>query len=133
MITPSTSDICFATQNRQDAVKLLTTQVDLILVLGAENSSNSQRLREVASILGTPSYLITNISELKNEWLDGVRTVGITSGASTPETLVEEVVSFFEELYNPRFRSLKAVDEDVEFSLPPEIVEIKKLRHAAEK
>ena len=128
MVTPSTSDICFATQNRQDAVKLLTTEVDLILVLGAENSSNSQRLREVASLLGTPSYLITNISELKNEWLDGIQTVGITSGASTPETLVEEVVSFFEKRYAPKFRSLKAVDEDVEFSLPPEIIEIKKAR-----
>lgn len=133
MITPSTSDICFATQNRQDAVKLLTTQVDLILVLGAENSSNSQRLREVASLLGTPSYLITNISELKNEWLDKVGTVGITSGASTPETLVEEVVEFFDELYSPKFRSLKAVDEDVEFSLPPEIIEIKRLREKVEK
>ncbi|MEC8945858.1 MAG: 4-hydroxy-3-methylbut-2-enyl diphosphate reductase [Chloroflexota bacterium] len=126
MITPATSDICFATQNRQDAVKLLAKEVDLILVLGAENSSNSQRLREVASIIGTPSYLITNISELKIEWLDDITRIGITSGASTPEKLVDEVVLFFEENYGPKFRSLKAVEEDIEFSLPPEIVEIKK-------
>ena len=126
MTTPATSDICFATQNRQDAVKLLAKEVDLILVLGAENSSNSQRLREVASIIGTPSYLITNISELKIEWLDGITRIGITSGASTPEKLVDEVVLFFEENYSPKFRSLKAVEEDIEFSLPPEIVEIKK-------
>tara|TARA_Y100000590_G_scaffold241789_1_gene271853 strand:+ start:1202 stop:2146 length:945 start_codon:yes stop_codon:yes gene_type:complete len=126
MITPATSDICFATQNRQDAVKLLAKEVDLILVLGAENSSNSQRLREVASIVGTPSYLITNISELKVEWLDDITRIGITSGASTPEKLVDEVVLFFEENYGPKFRSLKAVEEDIEFSLPPEIVEIKK-------
>ncbi len=126
MTTPATSDICFATQNSQDAVKLLAKEVDLILVLGAENSSNSQRLREVASIIGTPSYLITNISELKIEWLDGITRIGITSGASTPEKLVDEVVLFFEENYSPKFRSLKAVEEDIEFSLPPEIVEIKK-------
>jgi len=126
MITPATSDICFATQNRQDAVKLLAKEVDLILVLGAGNSSNSQRLREVASILGTPSYLITNISELQTEWLDDVERIGITSGASTPEKLVDEVVVFFEENYNPKFQSLKAVEEDIEFSLPPEIIEIKK-------
>jgi len=126
MITPATSDICFATQNRQDAVKLLAKEVDLILVLGAENSSNSQRLREVASILGTPSHLITNISELQTDWLDGITRIGITSGASTPEKLVDEVILFFEENYSPKFKSLKAVEEDIEFSLPPELIEIKK-------
>ena len=111
MITPATSDICFATQNRQDAVKLLAKEVDLILVLGAENSSNSQRLREVASILGTPSHLITNISELQTDWLDGITRIGITSGASTPDKLVDEVILFFEENYSPKFKSLKAVEE----------------------
>ena len=126
MTTPATSDICFATQNRQDAVKLLSTEVDLILVLGAENSSNSQRLREVASILGTPSYLITNISELQADWLDGIEKIGITSGASTPESLVDDVILFFEENYTPKFKSLKAVEENIQFSLPPEIIEIKK-------
>jgi 4-hydroxy-3-methylbut-2-enyl diphosphate reductase len=118
MVKPARSDICFATQNRQDAVKLLAREVDLVLVLGADNSSNSQRLREVAEVTGCESYLITSIDDLDAGWLENIKTVGITSGASTPESLVSEVIKFLESQGNPVFTTLKAVDEDVQFTLP---------------
>jgi 4-hydroxy-3-methylbut-2-enyl diphosphate reductase len=118
MAVPSRSDICFATQNRQDAVKLLADQADLVLVLGAENSSNSQRLREVAETSGCPAHLITSLRELDPAWLEGVRTVGITSGASTPESLVAEVLGYFRKQGNIAFETLRAVEENVQFALP---------------
>jgi 4-hydroxy-3-methylbut-2-enyl diphosphate reductase len=125
MATPSRSDICFATQNRQDAVTLLASRVDLVLVLGAENSSNSQRLREVAESSGCPSHLITSLEGLDPAWLEGIKTVGITSGASTPDSLVAEVVAFFHDQSEADFTTLRAVEEDVQFALPRELGSIR--------
>ena len=97
MVGPRTDDICYATQNRQDAVKQLAPRCDLVLVIGSRNSSNSNRLVEVARQHGASSYLIDNEHEVREEWLDGVETVGITSGASAPEELVQRLVEFFRE------------------------------------
>ena len=119
MNTPGRSDICFATQNRQDAVKLLAEEVDLVLVLGAENSSNSQRLREVAEAEGCEARLIPRADSINETWLDGARRIGITSGASTPESLVEEVLQYFRGRGAEQFRRIHAVDEDVEFASAP--------------
>lgn len=124
MVTPTRSDICFATQNRQDAVKMLAERVDMVLVLGAENSSNSQRLREVAEVSGSRSYLITSLSELDPSWLESVKTVGITSGASTPDSLVTEVVGYFRDQGQPEFTTLRAVEEDIQFTLPRELTKV---------
>lgn len=124
MATPTRSDICFATQNRQDAVKMLAERVDVVLVLGAENSSNSQRLREVAEVSGSRSYLITSLSELDPSWLEGVKTVGITSGASTPDSLVAEVLGYFRDQGQPEFTTLRAVEEDIQFTLPRELTKV---------
>ncbi len=95
---PRKDDICYATQNRQDAVKLLAKQCDLVIVVGSPNSSNSNRLREVARNLNVPAYLVDNASELKPEWLEGKQRVGITAGASAPEVLVQQVIARLQEL-----------------------------------
>lgn len=121
--TPSRSDICFATQNRQDAVKELAKETDLVLILGAENSSNSQRLREVADSGTNRAYLIDSLQDLDMSWLDGVRTVGITSGASTPDSLVEEVLGYFISSGVKDVRTLKALEENVSFHLPRELIQ----------
>lgn len=119
MKTPARSDICFATQNRQDAVKELAAEVDLVLVLGAENSSNSQRLREVAGVVGRPAYLIPSVGSIDESWFAGIKRVGITSGASTPESLVDEVLQYFKDRDVERFRRIRTVDEDVQFAPAP--------------
>ncbi len=119
--TPARSDICFATQNRQDAVKLLAEETDVVLVLGAENSSNSQRLREVADTGQCRAYLIDSLQDLDESWLDGAQTVGITSGASTPDSLVEEVIAHFMASGVEDVRTLKALEENVTFLLPREL------------
>ena len=112
------NDICYATTNRQSAVLEMTVLVDLVLVIGAVNSSNCNRLREVAEAQGTPSYLINGPEEIDPAWLEGVATVGITSGASTPEVLVESVVKAL----NPeKVTVLPGVEEDVSFTLPKEL------------
>lgn len=112
------NDICYATTNRQSAVLEMTVLVDLVLVIGAVNSSNCNRLREVAEAQGTPSYLINGPEEIDSAWLEGVATVGITSGASTPEVLVESVVKAL----NPeKVTVLPGVEEDVSFTLPKEL------------
>ena len=112
------NDICYATTNRQSAVLEMTVLVDLVLVIGAVNSSNCNRLREVAEAQGTPSYLINGPEEVDPAWLEGVATVGITSGASTPEVLVESVVKAL----NPeKVTVLPGVEEDVSFTLPKEL------------
>ena len=109
------NDICYATTNRQDAVTKMASSVDLVLVIGAENSSNCNRLRELAESLGVPSYLINGPEEIDPAWLAGKEKVGITSGASTPEVLVESVI---EKLAPEKVTMVSGVDEDITFSLP---------------
>ncbi len=120
-VGPKSDDICYATTNRQIAVKQLARECDLVLVIGSTNSSNSNRLVEVARELGTSSYLIDNSRQVREEWLDGVETVGITSGASAPEELVEQLVEFFRSRGTQEVSELRTVDEDVRFMLPKEI------------
>ena len=120
-VGPKTDDICYATTNRQQAVKALAGECDLVLVIGSTNSSNSNRLVEVAREHGAASYLIDNHLQVDEAWLDGVETVGITSGASAPEELVERLVDFFRERGADEVATLKTVDEDVRFMLPGEI------------
>jgi 4-hydroxy-3-methylbut-2-enyl diphosphate reductase len=120
-VGPKTDDICYATTNRQQAVKALAKECELVLVIGSTNSSNSNRLVEVAREHGAESYLIDNHLQVDDAWLDGVETVGITSGASAPEELVERLVTFFRERGADDVSTLKTVDEDVRFMLPREI------------
>lgn len=115
---PRKDDICYATQNRQDAVKSLAPSCDLLLVVGSPNSSNSNRLREIASIQGIPAYLIDSADDLKPEWLDGVKKVGLTAGASAPEILVNRVVEKLTELGAELVLEHKTVEENVSFALP---------------
>jgi 4-hydroxy-3-methylbut-2-enyl diphosphate reductase len=121
LVGPTREDICYATTNRQLAVKQLAAQVDLVLVLGSENSSNSVRLAEVARDEGVPAYRIDDESEIDAAWLAGVRTVGITSGASAPESLVDRVCDFFRKLGTERIEAMDEVDEGVHFMLPTEL------------
>ncbi|MGA8182058.1 MAG: 4-hydroxy-3-methylbut-2-enyl diphosphate reductase [Terriglobia bacterium] len=118
LVTPSSGDICYATQNRQAAVKLIAEQANVVLVVGSDNSSNSERLREVAEASGARSYLIDNVSEIQDEWFEGVDVVGITAGASAPEKLVLDVVEFFREMGVQKFENLEAMSEQVAFALP---------------
>jgi len=120
---PHAQDICYATQNRQTAVKDVAHQADLLLVVGSENSSNSNRLVEVSTNLGTPSYLIDTSSDIKSEWLTGVATVALTAGASAPEVLVEQAVEFLKNKGFTNIREVEVMPENVRFGLPPEIVE----------
>jgi 4-hydroxy-3-methylbut-2-enyl diphosphate reductase len=115
---PKSDDICYATQNRQDAVKVLSERCDLILVVGSETSSNSKRLVEVSHDRGVPSYLIDDASEIDEGWFDGVGTVGLTSGASAPEELVEGVIDWFRARGTSTVDTVMVVDEDVEFAMP---------------
>ena len=112
------NDICYATTNRQDAVTTMAGQVDLVLVIGAQNSSNCNRLREVAEANGVPAYLINGPDEINQEWLEGRRRVGITSGASTPEVLVEAVIGA---LSPDKVSLLEGAEEDITFTLPREL------------
>jgi 4-hydroxy-3-methylbut-2-enyl diphosphate reductase len=123
IVGPRTDDICYATTNRQAAVKELAGRCDLLLVIGSRNSSNSVRLVEVAHDLGTEAYLIDNRDEVREEWLAGKRTVGISSGASAPESLVEDLVGLFRERGVSDVSTLRTVREDVRFMLPKEIRE----------
>jgi 4-hydroxy-3-methylbut-2-enyl diphosphate reductase len=118
IIGPRTDDICYATTNRQAAVKQLAERCDLVLVIGSRNSSNSNRLVEVAREHGADSWLIDSESEVREEWLEGKRVVGITSGASAPESLVQRLVEFFRSRGCSDVRELEVVQEDVRFMLP---------------
>ena len=118
---PRKDDICYATQNRQDAVKILASECDLMLVVGSPNSSNSNRLRELGERMGAASYLIDNASEIKPEWLVGIKAVGVTAGASAPDVLVKEVVSKLESLGGSQPEELKGREENVVFTLPKEL------------
>lgn len=120
---PHAQDICYATENRQVAVKEIASEADLLLVVGSENSSNSNRLVEVARNLRTQSHLIDSYRDIRAEWLNGVKTIALTAGASAPECLVEEVVKFLETKGFSNVRELEVMPENVRFGLPPEIVE----------
>jgi 4-hydroxy-3-methylbut-2-enyl diphosphate reductase len=120
---PHAQDICYATQNRQTAVKDVAHQAELLLVVGSENSSNSNRLVEVSTNLGTPSYLIDTANDIKPEWLDGKKSVALTAGASAPEILVEQVVEFLKMQGFNAVREVEIMPENVRFGLPPEIVQ----------
>ena len=122
MVVPTKSDICYATQNRQEAVKALAAKVDLVLVLGSENSSNSNRLVDVARALGTEAHLIHNVQDIVPDWLKDARKIGLTSGASTPEVLVERIVDFLQKKDGARISTLEVAREDVTFGLPRELV-----------
>jgi 4-hydroxy-3-methylbut-2-en-1-yl diphosphate reductase len=124
IVGPAKDDICYATQNRQAAVKRLGAEVDLVLVLGAANSSNANRLREVAEVVGTRAHLINDVRDIRMEWLDGLRRVGVTAGASTPEFLVRQVVDFLRGRAAPVVREFTVVEEDVRFGLPHDLLEI---------
>jgi 4-hydroxy-3-methylbut-2-enyl diphosphate reductase len=120
IVGPSRDDICYATQNRQAAVKRLAGDVDVLLVIGAANSSNANRLVEVAKMGGTHAYLINDVSDIRAEWLAGATRVGITAGASTPEMLVTQVVEALRER-DVSVREVHVVEEDVRFAIPQEL------------
>src|SRR4051812_8511275 len=120
---PAAQDICYATENRQTAVKQVVNEVDLLLVVGSDNSSNSKRLVEVARDQGRASHLIENYKAIAPEWLEGVKTVALTAGASAPEILVEEVVEFLRAKGFTDLQEVEVMPENVRFGLPPEIVE----------
>ena len=118
---PRKDDICYATQNRQDAVKELAKACDLILVVGSANSSNSNRLKELAERLGVAAYLIDTADDIERHWISGVSRVGVTSGASAPEHLVQEVVQFIQNVIDAEVEELITREELIEFSLPKEL------------
>ena len=115
---PKQQDICYATQNRQDAVKLLSHQVDLVIVVGSPTSSNSNRLRELAARLGTAAHMVDSADELRAEWFDGIARVGLTAGASAPEVLVQAVITRIKELGAVSVRKMSGIEESVKFPLP---------------
>lgn len=115
---PKQQDICYATQNRQDAVKLLSSQVDIVIVVGSPTSSNSNRLREVAERCGTPGYMVDDASELQASWFDGIKSVGVTAGASAPELLVEQVIERLKTFGVTELKKMEGVKESMQFPLP---------------
>lgn len=121
VVGPETNDICYATQNRQMAVRELTKIADVILVVGAKNSSNSNRLREIGEEAGVPSYLLAEGSELKPEWVRGAQIIGLTAGASAPEAMVQDVIASLRLLGPVDVTNLPGVEENVEFRLPVEL------------
>jgi len=128
---PARDDICYATQNRQMAVKAIAQRAPVILVIGSRNSSNSNRLAEVARDAGARAYLIDDISQIDPAWLDGVECLGITAGASAPEYLVDEVVNYFTARGVTEIEEIQAVTEEVSFALPPELVRDRATRETA--
>lgn len=124
IVGPDVRDICYATQNRQEAVHHLSALVDLILVVGSKNSSNSNRLREIGAELGRPSYLIDDASHLQASWFEGIRTVGLTAGASAPEILVQGVLEGLRQFGRVEIELLAGTPEDVKFKLPAEVAEV---------
>ena len=123
VIGPETRDICYATQNRQTAVRELATLVDVILVVGAANSSNSNRLREIGEEAGIPSYLVADGRDINKEWFDGKTTIGLTAGASAPEVLVDDVISTLRRLGPLEVSALSGMEERVYFRLPRELAD----------
>ena len=121
LVGPEIRDICYATQNRQSAVRELSQHVDVILVVGAKNSSNSNRLREIGEEAGIPSYLIADGSELAPQWVKDAQVIGITAGASAPEVLVEDVINTLRALGEVEVSTLPGRQENIEFRLPREL------------
>jgi len=119
--SPSSEDICYATQNRQSAVLELAKKAEIILVVGSANSSNSCRLVEVARSQGVKAYLIDDIENIRQEWIEGIRCVGLTAGASAPESLVERVLRYLNDLGFPEVETVGSIREDVEFAVPVEL------------
>src|SRR5204863_8587706 len=119
---PKRDDICYATQNRQDAVKLMAPQCDVVIVVGSPNSSNSNRLREVAEHMGADAYMVDSADDLRPEWIAGKRRVGVTAGASAPEILVSELMQRLKELGAESVRPLEGTTENMVFSLRPGFV-----------
>jgi 4-hydroxy-3-methylbut-2-enyl diphosphate reductase len=115
---PKKDDICYATQNRQDAVKAIIKMADVLLVLGSKNSSNSNRLREIAEKNKKAAYLIDGAIDIDNTWLDGCKSIGVTAGASAPEVLVQEVVSYLLDHGATEVLEVSGVEEDVHFPVP---------------
>lgn len=123
ILGPDVKDICYATQNRQQAARELANTVDLLLVIGAKNSSNSNRLREIGAEMGVPSYLIDDAGMLDESWLDGIETIGITAGASAPEELVQALVKRLAEFGETDVRPLTGVEENIIFKLPRQLTD----------
>jgi len=122
IIQPKKQDICYATQNRQDAVKFMAPQVDLVIVVGSKASSNSNRLRELAEKLGVPAYMVDSPDQLEAKWFEGKKRVGLTAGASAPETLAQAIVAKIQEFSPRSIRTLPGVVEDITFSLPKNLI-----------
>ena len=122
--SPPKDDICYATQNRQNAVNEIAHKVDVLLVIGSQNSSNSQRLREVSVATGVPAYLINDETEIKPEWLEGAEIVGVTAGASAPEAFVLSVIDYLRSLGAAEVEGIEPEDEHVHFALPQELVQL---------
>jgi 4-hydroxy-3-methylbut-2-enyl diphosphate reductase len=116
--SPKKSDICYATQNRQDAVKEVINHSEILIVIGSKNSSNSNRLKEIADNQGKPAYLIDSSNDIEEQWLENISSVGITAGASAPEILVQEVVSFLMSQGGNEIIEVEGVKEDVNFPVP---------------
>jgi 4-hydroxy-3-methylbut-2-enyl diphosphate reductase len=123
IVQPRKQDICYATQNRQDAVKFMAPQVEVVIVVGSATSSNSNRLRELSEKLGVPSYMVDAPDQLKPEWFVGKKRVGLTAGASAPESLAQSIVARIQEFGPRSVRALSGVVEDVTFSLPKNLVD----------
>ena len=123
VVGPDVKDICYATQNRQSAVRELAGQVDLLLVVGAQNSSNSKRLSEIGKELNVPSYLIDDATGLNENWLEDIETLGITAGASAPEKLVQDLIKRLGELVDIEVEEVDGINENVQFKLPKELRE----------
>ena len=121
IVGPKRDDICYATQNRQDAVKFMAPKCDVVIVVGSPNSSNSNRLREVAEHMGAQAYMVDNAAELRPEWIAGKKRVGITAGASAPEVLVNELIERLKALGATRVQPLEGITESVVFTLPREL------------
>jgi 4-hydroxy-3-methylbut-2-enyl diphosphate reductase len=123
IIGPDVRDICYATQNRQQAVRQIKDDIDLLLVVGAQNSSNSNRLREIGAENEIPSHLIDDAGSLDPNWLEGVKTIGITAGASAPEELVTELIERLKEFGEIELELVAGVEENIQFKLPPELLD----------
>ena len=120
---PKRQDICYATQNRQDAVKAMAPQVDLVIVVGSQNSSNSKRLQELATSLHIPAYLVDEPSQIQNKWFRGVANIGITAGASAPEALTAKIIEAVGVICQAKILALDGIEENVNFSLPKALLQ----------